>query len=44
MGFAVVGTQPPGRGESTYYFDHREFMPERPNNAGVGTGDTSRRT
>ena len=29
MGFAVVGTKPPGRGESTYYFDHREFMPER---------------
>lgn len=42
MGFAVVGTKPPGRGESTYYFDHREFMPERPNPA--GSGDASRRT
>ena len=35
MGFAVVGTSPPGRGESTYYFDHREFMPDRP-----GIGDS----
>ncbi len=29
MGFAVVGTPPPGRGESTYYFDHRESFEEQ---------------
>jgi len=39
MGFAVVGTRPPGRGESTYYFDHREFMPER---SYAGSGDANR--
>ena len=41
MGFALVGTKPPGRGESTYYFDHREFMPER---SRTGGGDTSTRS
>jgi len=29
MGFAVVGTPPPGRGDSTYYFDHRESFEEQ---------------
>ena len=42
MGFAVVGTRPPGRGESTYYFDHREFMPDRPHQ--VGSGESTKRT
>jgi Mrp family chromosome partitioning ATPase len=40
MGFAVVGTKPPGRGESTYYFDHREFMPERSRANGGGEPNT----
>lgn len=41
MGFAVVGTPPPGRGDSTYYFDHRESfeeqMPEAATPGGAGT-------
>jgi tyrosine-protein kinase len=37
MGFAVVGTPPPGRGESTYYFDHREgFEEQMPESARSG--------
>lgn len=27
MGFAVVGTRRPGRGDSTYYFDQRDGLP-----------------
>lgn len=40
MGFAVVGTPSPGRGESTYYFDHREsFEEQMPETTARGSGE-----
>ena len=41
MGFAVVGTPPPGRGDSTYYFDHRESFEEQMPEASARGGDGS---
>lgn len=41
MGFAVVGTPPPGRGDSTYYFDHRERFEEQMSGSARGGGDST---
>ncbi len=41
MGFAVVGTPPPSRGDSTYYFDHRQSFEEQMPEPSRGVGDSA---
>ncbi|MCB0865681.1 MAG: AAA family ATPase [Solirubrobacterales bacterium] len=41
MGFAVVGTTPPGGHDSTYYFDHRETFEEQMSGSARGGGGST---